>query len=187
MLACPRSSCSIRCISAVFASPRSSAINGIRRVEALVQVEYWGWHESTGIRIADLSLMLAHKVIEFVALPDCSTSSSEPLRCINAVKGSTYISAGLRLLPLAARVQSPQAHAALSALLKLLLRIPDPTTALKETRQSELFSGAQFNASALYHAIKPRGDEAMLQGEVDGLVCTLRPFQVRCRLQGRLS
>lgn len=44
--------------------------------------------------------------------------------------------------------------------------------------KSAFFSGSQFRAVSLYNAIKPNGDEQALAGNVAGLQCELRPFQV---------
>lgn len=114
----------------------------------------------------------------FVPLPDSNTSSPDRLPCIDASRGTVGISVGVRLLP-AAFQQSSDAHAMLSILMRLLLSIPKPASKETDTHATDLFEGSQFNASALYGAIKPHGTEPMMQGEVDGLVCTLRPFQVR--------
>ena len=46
------------------------------------------------------------------------------------------------------------------------------------SEQYSFFSGSQFRAASLYHAIKPTGSEHRFTGDVAGLCCELRPFQV---------
>eukprot|EP00892_Ulva_mutabilis_P005941 jgi/Ulvmu1/3719/UM171_0003.1 len=142
-------------------------------------IDYWGWHDATGMRVTDLSLMLASEAIKFVPAQGSPGSASDQVRRIDASKNNAGITVAVHLLPAAMGVQCPEAHAALSTLLRLLLSIPDPAGKQAEMHASEIFTGSHFNASALYGVIKPHGNEPMLQGDVDGLVCTLRPFQRR--------
>eukprot|EP00892_Ulva_mutabilis_P001424 jgi/Ulvmu1/11282/UM073_0054.1 len=131
------------------------------------------------MRVTDLSLMLASEAIKFVPAQGSPGSASDQVRRIDASKNNAGITVAVHLLPAAMGVQCPEAHAALSTLLRLLLSIPDPAGKQAEMHASEIFTGSHFNASALYGVIKPHGNEPMLQGDVDGLVCTLRPFQRR--------
>lgn len=69
---------------------------------------------------------------------------------------------------------------------KILCRLARVLDALSasacSTSRSEKYSfctGSQFRAASLYHAIKPSGSEHRFTGQVAGLRCEVRPFQVR--------
>lgn len=143
-----------------------------------MQVETREWYQSTGLCFSDLTLLLSHKLLSFVAVPARLGKSREKLRSINITENGPTIVLGLCIAPTAFTPSSVDAQDAVFGLLRLLISIPKPMAA-KDSQDYGLFAGSQFNASALYHAIKPHGDEPMLQGEIDGLTCSLRPFQVR--------
>lgn len=122
-----------------------------------------------------MTLLLSRKLLTFVAVPARLGKSRDKLRSINLTEDGVRIVVGVSIASF--KPKPVDAHNALFRLMRLLLSIPKPV--VKESQDYGLFAGSQFNASALYHAIKPTGDEPMLQGEIDGLACSLRPFQVR--------
>ena len=64
-----------------------------------------------------------------------------------------------------------------STVCTLLQALPETDGPVLPADES-LFAGAQFNTSALYHAIKPTGKEAEYELPVPGLKAVLHPFQV---------
>jgi hypothetical protein len=135
-----------------------------------------GWLQATGSTYDTLRQLFLSKSLKLVsANPEPGSSAWEALPLLDTVQEGPSVVLGLVLTEGAHFEGDRKILYKLSCLLDVF---PESATSLSNCKQS-LLDGSRFRAASLYHSIKPTGREQIFTGDVEGLRCELRPFQVR--------
>jgi hypothetical protein len=142
-----------------------------------LQITSEPWTQWTGCTIKSLTeTLLPAKVLKFIIPPANKSVAWDDLPLLDLSDGPSGVLLGIAVGQAAFYEPPGGTLTELSMFLGVVARHPDEDDRADSVL---LFDGAQFNAAALYHAIKPDGSESSVADDFEGLKCGLRPFQVR--------